>query len=386
MFERYGVVLRRSRQTEIQEWAPIEFEGVDADASLERAIQSLQPERGKRLISGLQQGGDSEGQSSRSEADFAAVSTRIEAGLIDPEVAAIWMHSPLGQRRKVQRRPDYVARTIANAHAAVEVGKLGSVTSARPTNIMPAHRSDSLVGQAIKTGQLAVEVDLLSAVNFEARLVVRLKEAEDQVVRDEVPDPGTMQSLVADLQKGPRLISAAPGIGKTHQVVQLAEEHDMVVNRPVLHAVPSHKSVANVERQSFWDHWQGHSSGEDGDEPCPASMLGNKGYRPGRDCTCGSSSAVCTCAVVAIGGSEAQTPSSSMTRKILGVDPPTSEPAAAAVQRKLCGPATPKHKHGLPPRPRKHWVPVALPPLGWRSWNLGQWGRWPEGRSLELCI
>ena len=53
MFERYGVVLRRSHQTEIQEWAPIEFEGVDADASLERAIQSLQPERGKRLIAGL---------------------------------------------------------------------------------------------------------------------------------------------------------------------------------------------------------------------------------------------------------------------------------------------------------------------------------------------
>ena len=287
MFERYGVVLRRSRQSDIQEWAPIEFEGVDADASLERALQSLQPERGKRLISGLQQGGDSEGQSSRSEADFAAVSTLIEAGLTDPEGAAIWMHSQLGQRRKVQRRPDYVARTIANAHAAVEVGKLGSVTSARPANIMPAPRNDSLVRQAIKTGQLAVEVDLLSAVNFEARLVERLKEAEDQVVRDEVPDPGTMQSLVAELQKGPRLISAAPGIGKTHQVVQLAEEHDMVVNRPVLHAVPSHKSFTNVERQGFWDHWQGHSSGENGDEPCPASMLGNKGYRPGRDCTCG---------------------------------------------------------------------------------------------------
>ena len=287
MFERYGVVLRRSHQTEIQEWAPIEFEGVDADASLERAIQSLQPERGKRLIAGLQQGGDSEGQSSRSEADFAAVSTLIEAGLTDPEVAAIWMHSPLGQRRKVQRRPDYVARTIANAHAAVEVGKLGSVTSARPTNIMPAPRGNSLVGEAIKTGQLAVEVDLLGAVNFEARLVDKLEKMEAQLAGDGVPDPGTKQSLIAELKKGPRLISAAPGIGKTHQVVQLAEEHDMVVNRPVLHAVPSHKSFANVERHGYWEHWQGHANGEGGGEPCPASVLGNKGYRPGPDCTCG---------------------------------------------------------------------------------------------------
>ena len=84
---------------------------------------------------------------------------------------------------------------------------------------------------------------------------------EAQLAGDGVPDPGTVQSLIAELQKGPRLISAAPGIGKTHQVVQLAEEHDMVVNRPVLHAVPSHKSFANVERHGYWEHWQGHANG-----------------------------------------------------------------------------------------------------------------------------
>jgi len=288
MFERYGIALRRSHQTEIQEWAPIEFEGVDADASLERAIQSLQPERGKRLIAGLQQGGDTEGQSSRSEADFAAVLTLIEAGLTDPEVAAIWMHSPLGHRRKVQRRPDYVARTIANAHAAVEVGKLGSVTSARPTNIMPAPRGDSLVGEAIKTGQLAVEVDLLVALNRPSRIMDWIQEFEEGLAQIGVaPDLGTVQQLLTELRKGPMLMSAAPGIGKTYQVVQLAEEPDMVLNHPVLHAVPSHKSFSNVARQGFWDHWQGHATGEDGREPCPVNQLGTKGYRQGQDCKCG---------------------------------------------------------------------------------------------------
>ena len=288
LLESFGVHLREAPPQAAQhERDPIDTEGVDADGSLALALQVFHTERANRLCALLQDPKEWARHPSRSEADYAAVSTLIEAGMSDQEVAAIWIQSPLGQRSKVQGRSEYVALTIANARAASEVRKIGIGTSAQTAgNIEKPY--DEVVGEAIKTGHLAVEVDLLQAVNRTPRLLDQIHVVQERMAGIGAPlDPGTVQSLIAELQKGPLMISAAPGIGKTHQVVQLAEEHDMVVNRPVLHAVPSHKSFANVERHGYWEHWQGHANGEGGGEPCPASVLGNKGYRPGPDCTCG---------------------------------------------------------------------------------------------------
>ncbi len=289
LLESFGVSLRKAPPQAAQhERGPIDIEGVDADGSLALALKVLHPERANWLCALLQEPKVPTRYSSPSEADYDAVSALIEAGMSDQEVAAIWIQSPLGQRSKVQGRSEYVALTVANARAAAEVRKTGIATSARPILAAQEGEADSVVGEAIKAGQMGVEVDLLRAVNQTPRLIDQLHEFEERLAGIGVAlDPGTVQSLIAERQKGPFMISAAPGIGKTHQVVQLAEEHDMVVNRPVLHAVPSHKSFANVERHGYWEHWQGHANGEDGGEPCPSSVLGNKGYRPGRDCTCG---------------------------------------------------------------------------------------------------
>jgi len=282
--ERFGVTLRQIRQQSVpQEWGPVDTEGVDPQAALDKALQALDPRQAEQLKAVLQGPQGWVQYSSRSEADWFAVLTLIQGGLSDAEVAAVWRHSALGQRDKVQRG-NYVARTIANARAAIEVHKLGVGTSAVPTLVKQNTAADSVVVEARKAGQLAVEVDLLKAVNRMPRLADRLLELDED---GEPPDPGTVQNLLEELRKGPRLISAAPGVGKTYQVVQLAEESNMLLNHPILHLVPSHKSFGNVKRQPKWEHWQGHSDGEDGREPCPAYVRANKGYRPGRDCNCG---------------------------------------------------------------------------------------------------
>ena len=205
----------------------------------------------------------------------------------DQEVAAIWMQSTLGQRPKVQRRPEYVALTIANARAAVEVQKLGAGSSSQPAGNLDKP-DDRIVAEAIKTSQLAVELDLLRAISRAPRLLDQIHEFEERLAGIGAPlDPGTVQKMQMELEKGPSLISAAPGVGKTHKVVKLAEETEMVRYHPILHAVPSHKSFYNVGRKPYWEYWEGHFKSDDARAACPAYVRGNKGYALGRDCNCG---------------------------------------------------------------------------------------------------
>jgi hypothetical protein len=286
MLERFGVALRRSRQTETTEWSPIDSGGVDADAALGVAIKDLAPSSGDDLCELLQNPERWAKFSSQSDADFAAVSNLIEAGLSDTEVAAVWRHSPLGQRDKM-RRKDYMARTIANARQNSEAFASVVGTSARVNGSAKRATDDSIVEEAIKTSQVAVDFDLLHEINYMPRLVESFQELLDQLAQGVPLDPGTVQKMQVAFEKGPLLIRAAPGVGKTHRVVKLAEETDMVLYRPILHAVPSHKSFDNVRRKPYWEHWEGHSKGDDRGNACPAYVRGNKGYALGRDCTCG---------------------------------------------------------------------------------------------------
>ena len=91
------------------------------------------------------------------------MSELIEAGLSDAEVAAVWKTSELGQRSKVQRRPDYVARTIANAHARIDIQEPVGTSASTPHE--PTAESESVVREAVKAAGSAVQVGLLRAVN-----------------------------------------------------------------------------------------------------------------------------------------------------------------------------------------------------------------------------
>jgi len=99
----FGVHLREAPPQAAQhEREPIDTEGVDADGSLDLALKVLHPERANRLYALLQDPKEWARHPSRSEADYAAVSTLIEAGRSDQEVAAIWIQSPLGQTPSIQ--------------------------------------------------------------------------------------------------------------------------------------------------------------------------------------------------------------------------------------------------------------------------------------------
>ena len=133
VLDRFGIALRQTSRQSVLGWTTVDTAGVDAQEALDRALQAVGPLQAERLQSKLQASAGHSRFSSRSEADFATVSELIKAGLSDAEGAAVWKTSELGQRPKVQRRPDYVARTIANAHARIQVqGLVGTSASTAP--------------------------------------------------------------------------------------------------------------------------------------------------------------------------------------------------------------------------------------------------------------
>ena len=290
VLDRFGIALLRAPIQSVLEWTTVDTAGVDPQEALDRALQAVGPLQAEHLQSNLQASAGHSRFSSRSEADFATVSELIEAGLSDAEVAAVWKTSELGQRPKVQRRPDYVARTIANAHARIQVqGLVGTSASTAPE---PTAEPEAVVPEAVKAAVSAVQVGLLRAVNQ----VLEVRTRAARFLRGSVGggSPASKESSqeFSELSRGgPRLIVASPGVGKTHQMVELAQEPDVWARVPMLHLVPSHKSFDNVTRCEGWGHWQGHDSGEDGRDACPAYVLANKGYRSGRECTCGGRAA-----------------------------------------------------------------------------------------------
>jgi len=285
VLDRFGIALRRAPMQSVLGWTTVDTEGVNARKALDKALNAVDPLQAERLQSNLQVSARHARFSSQSEADFATVSELIEAGLSDAEVAAVWKTSELGQRPKVQRRPDYVARTIANAHARIDIQEPVGTSASTPHE--PTAESESVVREAVKAAGSAVQVGLLRAVN--QVLAVRTRAAH--FLREDVGggSPSSQESSqeFSELSRdGPRLIGASPGVGKTHQMVELAQEPNVWARVPMLHLVPSHKSFYNVTRCAGWGHWRGHDSGEDGRDACPAYVLANKGYRTGHYCNC----------------------------------------------------------------------------------------------------
>ena len=285
VLDRFGIALRRDPIQSVLGWTTVDTAGVDSHEALDRALQAVGPLQAERLQSKLQASAGHSRFSSRSEADFATVSELIEAGLSDEEVAAVWKTSELGQRSKVQRRPDYVARTIANAHVGIEIQEpVGTSDSTAPE---PTVRPGTIVRGAVQAARSAVQVGLLRAVNQVLEVRTRAARFLTEDVGGGGPaSPESSQEFSELSRGGPRLIVASPGVGQTHQMVELAQEPNVWARVPMLHLVPSHKSFDNVTRREGWGHWQGHDSGEDGRDACPAYVLANKGYRTGHYCIC----------------------------------------------------------------------------------------------------
>lgn len=302
--ERFGLTLRHANPLTAQVQVPLDTGGVDAEAALHKALRTLEPERAERLQAVLD---EPEGHqySSPSEADYAAVSTLVEAGLSDAEVASVWRSSYLGHRPKVQKRPDYVGRTIANARAANELNKSSSLgTSA--IRSLDAENIESGPDVSLWRGLANLEVTSDLRGEFAHALlqstaeqvitllqpIIRQSEAIAQV-SDELGPPTerartTIHLPTVDLPSEPLLVAAAPGVGKTYRVVELAENPDYAEKLPILHLVPSHKSFDNVDRSIVWGHWYGHEDGQDGAEVCPAYVRASKGYSSGLECNCGA--------------------------------------------------------------------------------------------------
>ena len=281
---RFGIALRRAPMQSLG-CTTVDTEGVDSQGALDKALNAIDPLQAERLQSKLQASAGHSRFSLRSEVDFATVSELIEAGLSDSEVASVWKSSELGQRPKVQRRPDYVARTIANAHARIDIQEPVGTSASTPHE--PTAESESVVREAVKAAGSAVQVGLLRAVN--QVLAVRTRAA--QFLREDGSggSPASQESSqeFSELSRdGPRLIGASPGVGKTHLMVELAQEPYVWARVPMLHLVPRHKSFYNVTRCAGWGHWRGHDIGEDGRDACPAYVLANKGYRTGHYCNC----------------------------------------------------------------------------------------------------
>jgi hypothetical protein len=293
---------KRSRRAAIPP-APIDTSGVDVDAALKWALAALPPVRATNLhalLSSDPEGGA--GLPSPSERDFHVVLYLLEAGLTDPEVAAVWRASPCGQRDKVQNRPDYVVLTVGKAR---EAASLGAVTSALPLGDEPEGADDqgvSLTKLAVETAGMHTKnsflevvlrqylrpdlIDLLHRAHREAlegrgELLRRVNKALDTLDKRDMP------------WDGPFLISAQPGLGKTHTVVSEAEQDHLWKQWPVLHLGPSHKSFENVGRnKARWGLWRGHDDGRDDSgrqarPPCRAWKLANTGYiTDWQDCAC----------------------------------------------------------------------------------------------------
>ena len=82
------------------------------------------------------------------------------------------------------------------------------------------------------------------------------------------------------LLDGPQvvLLNAAPGLGKTHALVEAAEDVGLAL--PCLHLGPTHDSFENVDRHTMWGHWRGHEAS------CVRNVRATKGYTSGEVCTC----------------------------------------------------------------------------------------------------
>ena len=221
VLDRFGIALLRAPIQSVLEWTTVDTAGVDPQEALDRALQACGPLQAEHLQSNLQASAGHSRFSSRSEADFATVSELIEAGLSDAEVAAVWKTSELGQRPKVQRRPDYVARTIANAHARIQVqGLVGTSASTAPE---PTAEPEAVVPEAVKAAVSAVQVGLLRAVNQVLEVGTRAARFLRGSVGGGSPASQESSQEFSELSRGgPRLIGASPGVGKTHQMVELA--------------------------------------------------------------------------------------------------------------------------------------------------------------------
>jgi len=282
---RHGVELKPPQSQAPASWQPLASGDVDAPKAVEKALKALGSGKAESLSHLLYQPGAYKEFESRSEADYFAVSSLIEGGLSDPEAAAVWVRSELGKRKKVRTRPDYVAMTIANSRAALGARAQDTTTTVGSTQ--PSEREmeyRELEGQLTEIGKVLAR----AGVTLEFKSAV--ERAIHRILAIELPSPGNRAPSPAELARipspGPLLIAAAPGVGKTHEVVRLAEE---VWSYPsILHLAPSHKSFDNVTRQAGWGHWQGHSDGKDNEPPCPRYVRANKGYTTGDVCTCGA--------------------------------------------------------------------------------------------------